>query len=89
MHTHKHVGSGLTDPDLKHAVKNLRSSQAILEAIFKYFSYKEECYKSRPVKCYRVPNATTNSKHAALTDLDPYKEKWGPEIYGDRCVNEN
>lgn len=43
MHAHIHVGSGLTDSNLKHAVKNLRNSQAILEAILKYFSYKEEC----------------------------------------------
>ena len=89
MHAHIHVGSGLTHSNLKHAVKNLRNSQAILEAILKYFSYKEECWKWSQLKGYKVVNATTNSKYTTLIHLDPYKEKWGPEIYGDRCVNEN
>ena len=89
MHAQIHVGSGLTDPNLKHAVKNLRNSQVILDAILKYFSYKEEYWKSSPLKGYKVINATTNSKYAALIHLDPDKEKWGPEIHGDRWMNEN
>lgn len=47
-YTHTHIkGSGEIAPNLKHAMKNLTNSLAMVEAVLSYFSYKEDCAENQ------------------------------------------
>lgn len=43
MHMHTYTGPKKIVPKLKHVMKKLKNSLAILEEILNYFSYKEYC----------------------------------------------